>query len=200
MQVSNAVKLLSTREQSELTPSLETRLGNCHFSISLHPPISAACISPAHSKRDLPFLAQPSSNQFPVADMPAQVWIDSCGLSYSIFVTTGLGIRDTLGKTGKSREWNDSQHWRIPNTKILLAILTLGKLRIELSTQLPMSLAGVCIEQKRFWLWSTLSFTCNQILVLVDLQLDSTKTLRGFCIDVLNVWHYLEAPVHLEKE
>lgn len=42
--------------------------------------------------------------------------------------------------------------------------------------------------------------TCNQILVLVDLQLDSTKTLRGFCVDVLNMWHYLEAPVHLKKE
>lgn len=38
---------------------------------------------------------------------------------------------------------------------------------------------------------------CNQILVLVDLQLDSTKTLRGFCVDVLNMWHYLEALVHL---
>ena len=120
MQVSNhdrgAVKLLSTTEQSELTPSLETRLGNCHFSISLHPPISAACISPAHSKRDLPFLAQPSSNQFPVADMPAQVWIDSCGLSYRIFVTTRLGIRDTLGKRAKSREWNALKNTEHQNT------------------------------------------------------------------------------------
>lgn len=67
---------------------------------------------------------------------------------------------------------------------------------MELSTHLPMSLAGVCIEQ----IMKDTVLTCNQILVLVDLQLDSTKTLRGFCVDVLNVRHYLEAPVHLKKE
>lgn len=84
MQVSNAVKLLLTTEQSELTPSLETKLGNCYTFISLHPPISAACTSPAYSKRYLPFLAQLSSNQLYGTDMPAQVQIDSCGLSQHI--------------------------------------------------------------------------------------------------------------------
>lgn len=43
------------------------------------------------------------------------------------------------------------------------------------------------------------SLTCNQILILVDLQLDTTKTFRGFCVDILNMWHNLKASVHLEK-
>lgn len=38
---------------------------------------------------------------------------------------------------------------------------------------------------------------CDQVLVLVDVELDSTQTLRGICVDVLNVLHFVESFVHL---
>lgn len=38
---------------------------------------------------------------------------------------------------------------------------------------------------------------CQQVLVLVDLQLKAAETFRSFCVDVLHVGHLGEASVHL---
>lgn len=39
--------------------------------------------------------------------------------------------------------------------------------------------------------------SCDEILILVDVKLDSTQTLGGVCVNVLHVLHLLEAFVHL---
>lgn len=42
-----------------------------------------------------------------------------------------------------------------------------------------------------------LAVTCQQVLVLVDLQLNATETFGSFRVDVLHVGHLGEASVHL---
>lgn len=41
-------------------------------------------------------------------------------------------------------------------------------------------------------------FTCNQVLVLVDVELDSAQTLRGVRVDVLHMMDLFEPFVHLK--
>lgn len=45
-----------------------------------------------------------------------------------------------------------------------------------------------------------LAVTCQQVLVLVHLQLNATETFRSFRVDVLHVGHLGEASVHLWTE
>lgn len=45
-----------------------------------------------------------------------------------------------------------------------------------------------------------LAVTCQQVLVLVHLQLNATETFRSFRVDVLHVGHLGEASVHLWAE
>lgn len=45
-----------------------------------------------------------------------------------------------------------------------------------------------------------LAITCQQVLVLVDLQLNATETFGSFRVDVLHVGHLGEASVHLWAE
>lgn len=42
-----------------------------------------------------------------------------------------------------------------------------------------------------------LAVTCQQVLVLVDLQLNATETFGRFRVDVLHVGHLAEPAVHL---
>lgn len=58
-------------------------------------------------------------------------------------------------------------------------------------------------EVKDPWPWpnpspvAKLAVTCQQVLVLVDLQLHATETLGSFRVDVLHVGHLCETSVHL---
>lgn len=42
------------------------------------------------------------------------------------------------------------------------------------------------------------TLTCDQILVLVDVELHAAQTLGGVCVDVLHMLNFLEAFVHLQ--
>lgn len=41
--------------------------------------------------------------------------------------------------------------------------------------------------------------TCDQVLVFVDVKLDSTHTLRVMCVDVLHVLDFIKALIHLQR-
>lgn len=40
--------------------------------------------------------------------------------------------------------------------------------------------------------------TCDQVLVLVDVELDAAQALGGVCVDVLHVLDFVESFVHLK--
>lgn len=40
--------------------------------------------------------------------------------------------------------------------------------------------------------------TCDQVLVLVDVELHAAQTLGGVCVDVLHMLNFVEAFVHLQ--
>lgn len=42
------------------------------------------------------------------------------------------------------------------------------------------------------------SLTCDQVLVLVDVELHAAQALRGVCVDVLHVLNLVESFVHLQ--
>lgn len=43
-----------------------------------------------------------------------------------------------------------------------------------------------------------INLTCDQVLVLVDVELHAAQTLRGVCVDVLHMLNFVEAFVHLQ--
>lgn len=47
-------------------------------------------------------------------------------------------------------------------------------------------------------LLSNQDLTCDQVLVLVDVELDAAQTLGGVCVDVLHMLNFVEAFVHLQ--
>lgn len=65
---------------------------------------------------------------------------------------------------------------------------------------LPINLLGigVHVSQRGNSEGYIITLTCDQVLVLVDVELHTAQALGGVCVDVLHMLNFVEALVHLQ--
>lgn len=65
---------------------------------------------------------------------------------------------------------------------------------------LPINLLGIGVHviQRGNSEGYIITLTCDQVLVLVDVELHTAQALGGVCVDVLHMLNFVEAFVHLQ--